>query len=247
LPFGEELTAGTGGRTTAQGYIPTDGVRQQFTSKERDSETGLDYFLARYYSSTQGRFIAPDEFAGGPHEVGLLGSGDSEKQALPYAEIANPQSLNKYTYVYNNPLRFIDPDGHQGQDPISRFLRWLARQLDPQQEAEQPKQPPLSLDADKVTAQYTVEVTNRIWEVDDWAHSFGLDFNIRDMAVAMDRKDTVGTAVAAMFMAIDVASLGKGGAAKELESVAGEQLSKRFIVTEGKTVANGLRMAEEEL
>jgi YD repeat-containing protein len=52
LPFGEELFAGTGGRTIAQGYS-ADGIRQQFTSKERDTETGLDYFLARYYSSTQ--------------------------------------------------------------------------------------------------------------------------------------------------------------------------------------------------
>jgi RHS repeat-associated protein len=41
-------------------------VRQHFTSKERDIETGLDYFLARYYSSVQGRFISPDEFTGGP-------------------------------------------------------------------------------------------------------------------------------------------------------------------------------------
>ncbi len=31
---------------------------------------------------------------------------------LPYADITNPQSLNKYTYTYNNPLRYRDPDGH---------------------------------------------------------------------------------------------------------------------------------------
>jgi hypothetical protein len=56
LPFGEELFAGTGGRTTTpQGYSD-DRLRQKFTRKERDIETGLDYFLARYYTSMQGRF-----------------------------------------------------------------------------------------------------------------------------------------------------------------------------------------------
>lgn len=114
LPFGEELFAGMGGRTAGQGYSGGDGVRQQFTQKERDFETGLDYFLARYYSSTQGRFTSPDEFKGGPDELFVLGSGDSKKQALPYAEITQPQSLNKYAYVYNNPCRYVDPDGHCG-------------------------------------------------------------------------------------------------------------------------------------
>jgi RHS repeat-associated protein len=56
LPFGEEIFAGTGGRTTAMGYVAGDHVRQQFTLKERDAETGLDYFNARYYASLQGRF-----------------------------------------------------------------------------------------------------------------------------------------------------------------------------------------------
>lgn len=113
LPFGEEMGAGVGLRTAPMGYSATENTRQKFTAKERDSESGLDYFLARYYSNTQGRFTSPDEFAGGPDEFCVLGSGDSEKQALPYAEITRPQSLNKYQYCYNNPLRFIDPDGHQ--------------------------------------------------------------------------------------------------------------------------------------
>jgi RHS repeat-associated protein len=91
LPFGEELFADTGGRTTAMGYTG-DGVRQQFTQKERDVETGLDYFINRYYSSTQGRFTSVDP---------TLGSID----------ITNPQTLNRYTYALNNPLAYIDPDG----------------------------------------------------------------------------------------------------------------------------------------
>jgi RHS repeat-associated protein len=111
LPFGEELFAGTGGRTTAQGYVG-DSVRQKFTQKERDIETGLDYFEARYYASTQGRFTSPDEFRSGAQELYVIGSGDGEKQALAYADIFSPQSLNKYQYCLNNPLRYIDPDGH---------------------------------------------------------------------------------------------------------------------------------------
>ena len=62
------------------------------TQKERDVEIGLDYFINRYYSSTQGRFTSVDP---------TLGSID----------ITNPQTLNRYTYALNNPLAYIDPDG----------------------------------------------------------------------------------------------------------------------------------------
>ena len=57
-PFGEELF--NGARTTAMGYGANDTTRQKFTSKERDNETGLDYFGARYYGSVQGRFTEAD-------------------------------------------------------------------------------------------------------------------------------------------------------------------------------------------
>lgn len=91
LPFGEELFVPTSGRTAAQGYA-SDGVRQHFTSQDRDTETGLDYFLARYYSSTQGRFTSADPY-GGSGFVGI------------------PQSWNKYVYCLNRPFLFIDPTG----------------------------------------------------------------------------------------------------------------------------------------
>lgn len=73
-------------------------MRQQFTSKERDAESGLDFFGARYFSSAQGRFTTPDSAA--------------KPQAVPYADLSDPQSLNLYAYVRNNPLSRTDPDGH---------------------------------------------------------------------------------------------------------------------------------------
>jgi len=92
MPFGEELYAGTGGRTTAQGYSAGDGVRQQFTGYERDGETGLDYAKARYFGNSLGRFSSADP---------LMASGK------PWI----PQSWNRYTYCLNNPLKFSDPTG----------------------------------------------------------------------------------------------------------------------------------------
>jgi len=96
LPFGEELTpamAGGGLRSGGNGYT-ADTVRQQFGEKERDNETGLDFFLARFYSSVQGRFNSPDLAF-----VDQLG-GD-------------PQSWNLYSYVRNNPCAHTDPSGRE--------------------------------------------------------------------------------------------------------------------------------------
>jgi RHS repeat-associated protein len=70
----------------------------KFTGKERDSESTLDNFGARYYSSSLGRFVSAD--------------WSTIPTPVPYANFTNPQTLNLYGYVKNNPLSSTDPDGH---------------------------------------------------------------------------------------------------------------------------------------
>ncbi len=79
LPYGEQIAGAT-------------STTHKFTGKERDTESGLDYFGARYYSSGLGRFMRPD----GP----FLDQYSTD-----------PQSWNLYTYVRNNPIRNVDPNG----------------------------------------------------------------------------------------------------------------------------------------
>jgi RHS repeat-associated protein len=100
LPFGEEISSTIGGRGSVTGYGAADTTRQKFTQKERDSESGLDYFLARYYSSAQGRFTSPDDIRNDSH-------------------VGDPQSWNRYAYVRNNPLHYIDPTGKDANVAIT--------------------------------------------------------------------------------------------------------------------------------
>ena len=60
IPFGEEIPGGIAGRSGQFGA--SDTVSQKFTGKERDTETSLDYFGARYYGAGMGRFLSADEF-----------------------------------------------------------------------------------------------------------------------------------------------------------------------------------------
>jgi RHS repeat-associated protein len=112
LPFGDEILATTQNARSGIGcYSGETGLRQKFTGKERDPESRLDYFIARYYSSASGRFSSPDEWTGGIVDP-FTGKQISQPGPLPYADITDPQTINKYAYVRNNPLRYTDPDGH---------------------------------------------------------------------------------------------------------------------------------------
>ncbi|MCP4540837.1 MAG: hypothetical protein GY832_27175 [Chloroflexi bacterium] len=68
-----------------------DRVRHLYTGQELDPETGLAFYQARYYDPELGRFLSPDTIVPQP---------------------GNPQSFNRYSYVVNNPLKYIDPTGH---------------------------------------------------------------------------------------------------------------------------------------
>jgi RHS repeat-associated protein len=81
-PFGEEVAPQT---------PPVD--KRLFTGKERDAETGWDYFGARYLATQHGRFATVDPLM------------ELDKNAI------DVQRWNRYAYVLNNPLKYVDPDG----------------------------------------------------------------------------------------------------------------------------------------
>jgi RHS repeat-associated protein len=87
LPYGEQIS---GGSTTTH----------KFTGKERDAESGLDDFEARYYGSTIGRFVSVDV------------------KMVDQRRLGDPQLMNMYAYCRNNPLRLVDPDGADPTDPV---------------------------------------------------------------------------------------------------------------------------------
>jgi RHS repeat-associated protein len=99
LPFGEELGAGTGApgsptgmRTAAQGYSAADNVRHRYADTRLDDATGLDHTLWRKLETRSGRWTTPDPY------------GKSLR-------VAHPQSFNRYAYVHNDPLNFVDRSG----------------------------------------------------------------------------------------------------------------------------------------
>jgi RHS repeat-associated protein len=95
LPFGDGLTC-----TSVYGWP------LHFTGKERDFESGLDNFGARFDASSMGRFTSAD-----PKQI--------------RAHLLDPQSFNRYTYTRNNPLAFVDPDGRDLEKAWQGFTTFM--------------------------------------------------------------------------------------------------------------------------
>jgi RHS repeat-associated protein len=99
--------------TPTSTFAPSEAcaIPPHSSGKERDEESGNDYMFARYYNSATGRFLSPDWDA-------------KSSDPVPYAKLDDPQSLNLYAYVRNNPVGRADADGHQeAVEPVRRRVK----------------------------------------------------------------------------------------------------------------------------
>jgi RHS repeat-associated protein len=135
LPFGDGLSCSGA----------SDPSPLHFTGKERDPESGLDNFHARYDASSLARFVSPDWSAA--------------PMGVPYAKFPDPQSLNLYAYVRNNPVTWLDADGHaptcksfadtcQDEAAIAAIHDNNASKAQAAHQARQTTKPPLNLRQD---------------------------------------------------------------------------------------------------
>jgi RHS repeat-associated protein len=94
-----------GGTFKTSGTVDND---HKFTGQRLDADSGFYYYVARYYDSLAGRFITPDAYVQNPFD---------------------PQTLNRYSYVRNNPLIYTDPSGHSFFGSVGNFFEDIGHKL----------------------------------------------------------------------------------------------------------------------
>ena len=150
-PFGTEINP------------PAATDHYKFTGKERDIESGLDSFGARYYSSNMGRFMSPD--------------WSDSPVPIPFGDLNDPQSLNLYSYVRNNPISGVDLDGHDLG--VSTVAGEMTCDESSSSDACQAKQRPRYPDE-------TVNVVDQAYQVDEAAVQTGRAFQVAQSAAPKD-------------------------------------------------------------
>jgi RHS repeat-associated protein len=105
----------------------------KFTGKEKDMETGLQYFEARYLNDTTGRFLVTDPIYEDVERYGRFPENDEAYQNF-VSFYGRPQKLNPYAYVLNNPIHFIDPTGFQEEKEREEYKAGRQERLPSQEE-----------------------------------------------------------------------------------------------------------------
>jgi RHS repeat-associated protein len=147
------------------------GIAHKFTGQELDEEAGLYYYGARYYDPALMRFISADPL--GVHQT-------------------DPQTLNRYSYALNNPLRYIDPTGNQDEDPCgigctigqwySSLTSWVTSWFESQTTTSQEVYGPPSPSFDEQMRTIAEDMKVRIFQ-SGWGEKIPLLSHIGEQAV----------------------------------------------------------------
>jgi RHS repeat-associated protein len=193
-------------------YTDTCDSHFKFTGKERDPESGLDNFGARYNGSNVGRFMSPDWSA--------------SPMGVPYARFGDPQTLNLYAYVRNNPLGHADSDGHcpwcellEGLSPAGIAIAAETLTIGAVKAYYTHKE------LQGIQESYNAELTElNEWAVDPNAHAFdSVDINSIAHGLQLDAQklDITGTQLAAELVSL-ASSAQSNGATSEATSTLGK-------------------------
>jgi RHS repeat-associated protein len=222
-----------GGERVISNAVPQN---YKFTAKERDAESGLDEFGARYYANAMGRFMTPDWSA--------------EPVAVPYAVLGNPQTLNLYSYVENNPATGTDPDGHAG-DADSSGSSSSDPHTDPEEVRKQKEKRDQELRDFIAQAQAEFQAAGHSVErvIDRFNGTVG--FGQSNCAGGGNCFDAFGMAVGAVVAAVAsggesedaVAEKQIGTAGAKIENIAGK-LTSETLEAASREVNGGMKVAK---